>query len=116
MGFHRRPNSIPATFSNVRWRALRQMTKSLKPSSGSRSKGARKEGIRLTSDYFRIRDFEYAQPLYDLAFLLEVDAIFKGQEIPKYRTFSLWRAAYSLDGYGTTFDRWLDGTLTDLDL
>lgn len=67
-------------------------------------------------DYFRIRDFEYVQPLYDLAFLLEVDAIAKGAEIPKYRTFSLWRAGYSLDGYGTTIDRWLDGTLRDEDL
>src|SRR5580704_12116580 len=67
-------------------------------------------------DSFRIRDFEYVQPLYDLAFLLEVDAIAKGTEIPKYRTFSLWRAGYSLDGYGTTIDRWLDGTARDEDL
>lgn len=67
-------------------------------------------------DYFRVRDFEYVQPLYDLAFLLEVDALAKGTEIPKYRTFSLWRAGYSLDGYGTTIDRWLDGTLRDEDL
>src|SRR6202522_3276795 len=67
-------------------------------------------------DYFRIRDFEYVQPLYDLAFLLEVDAIAKGTEIPKYRTFSLWRAGYSMDGYGTSIDRWLDGTIADDDL
>jgi histidinol phosphatase-like PHP family hydrolase/predicted nuclease with RNAse H fold/dephospho-CoA kinase len=67
-------------------------------------------------DYFRIRDFEYVQPLYDLAFLLEVDALAKGTEVPKYRTFSLWRAGYSLDGYGTTIDRWLDGTARDEDL
>src|SRR5438876_12400073 len=67
-------------------------------------------------DYFRIRDFEYVQPLYDLAFLLEVDALAKGTEVPKYRTFSLWRAGYSLDGYGTTVDRWLDGTALDEDL
>ena len=67
-------------------------------------------------DYFRIRDFEYVQPLYDLAFLLEVDALAKGAEVPKYRTFSLWRAAYSLDGYGTTIDRWLDGTARDEDM
>ena len=65
---------------------------------------------------FRLRDFEYAQPLYDLAFLLEVEAISKGMEVPKYRTFSLWRAAYSLDGYGTTIDRWLEGTIRDVDL
>jgi histidinol phosphatase-like PHP family hydrolase/predicted nuclease with RNAse H fold/dephospho-CoA kinase len=36
--------------------------------------------------------------------------------VPKYRTFSLWRAGYSLDGYGTTIDRWLDGTARDEDL
>jgi len=70
----------------------------------------------MSSDYFRLRDFEYAQPLYDLAFLLEVDALAKGNEIPKYRTFSLWRAGYSLDGYGTTIDRWLEGTIGDEDL
>lgn len=70
----------------------------------------------LSPDYFRLRDFEYVQPLYDLAFLLEVDAIAKGTEIPQYRTFSLWRAAYSLDGYGTTIDHWLDGTTCDHDL
>lgn len=68
------------------------------------------------SDYFRVRDFEYVQPLYDLAFLLEVDALARGTEVPKYRTFSLWRAGYSLDGYGTTIDRWLDGTASDDDL
>lgn len=72
--------------------------------------------VMPNGDYFRIRDFEYVQPLYDLAFLLEVDALAKGTDIPKYRTFSLWRAAYSLDGYGTTIDRWLDGTARDEDL
>ena len=70
----------------------------------------------LPNDYFRIRDFEYVQPLYDLAFLLEVSALAEGTEVPKYRTFSLWRAGYSLDGYGTTIDRWLDGTACDADL
>lgn len=75
-------------------------------------------GLRksLPENYFRIRDFEYVQPLYDLAFLLEVDALSKGAEIPQYRTFSLWRAAYSLDGYGTTVDRWIDGCAKDADL
>jgi histidinol phosphatase-like PHP family hydrolase/predicted nuclease with RNAse H fold/dephospho-CoA kinase len=68
------------------------------------------------SDYFRLRDFEYAQPLYDLAYLLEIDALSKGQEIPKYRTFSLWRAAYSFDGYSTALDKWLDGQLSDASL
>jgi histidinol phosphatase-like PHP family hydrolase/predicted nuclease with RNAse H fold/dephospho-CoA kinase len=67
----------------------------------------------MGNGYFRIRDFEYAQPLYDLAFLLEVEALAKGSEVPKYRTYSLWRAGYSLDGYGSTIDRWLDGTAPD---
>ncbi len=70
----------------------------------------------LPRDYFRIRDFEYVQPLYDLSFLLEVDALAKGVEIPKYRTFSLWRAGYSLDSYGSMIDQWLDGTASDQDL
>lgn len=72
--------------------------------------------LPLNGDYFRIRDFEYVQPLYDLAFLLEVDALAKGTDVPKYRTFSLWRAAYSLDGYSTTIDRWLEGSTRDEDL
>src|SRR5438445_7047491 len=33
--------------------------------------------------------------------------------MPKYRTFSLWRAALSLDSYTATIDRWLDGGLSD---
>ena len=67
-------------------------------------------------EYFRIRDFEYVQPLYDLAFLLEVGSLAKGSDVPKYRTFSLWRAGYSMDGYGTNIDRWLDGSAADSDL
>jgi histidinol phosphatase-like PHP family hydrolase/predicted nuclease with RNAse H fold/dephospho-CoA kinase len=72
--------------------------------------------VRLTAEYFRVRDFEFVQPLYDLAFLLEIDALAKGIEIPKYRTFSLWRAGYSLDGYGTSIHRWLDGVVSSKDL
>ncbi|HEY4359710.1 MAG TPA: PHP domain-containing protein [Bryobacteraceae bacterium] len=77
------------------------------------SQVASDDGLRA---YFRLRDFEYVQPLYDLAFFLEVDALAKGIAVPKYRTFSLWRAAYSLDGYGTNVDRWLDNELTEDDL
>src|SRR5580700_10378573 len=80
------------------------------------SRNDAKPSNSLGERYFRIRDFEYVQPLYDLAFLLEVDALAKGTEVPKYRTFSLWRAGYSLDGYGTTVDRWLDGSAIDADL
>ena len=67
-------------------------------------------------DYFRIRDFEYAQPLYDLAFLLDVDAISKGTKKPKYRTFALWKAAISLDSYSVKVDQWLDKAITEDDL
>src|SRR6266550_1843681 len=67
----------------------------------------------IPDDYFRIRDFEYVQPLYDLAFLLEIDALANEAEVPKYRTFSLWRAALSLDSYSTTIDQWLEGSLSD---
>src|SRR3989442_8866308 len=38
---------------------------------------SRLETATLSNDYLRIRDFQYAQPLYDLAYLLEVDAIAK---------------------------------------
>ena len=72
--------------------------------------------VGVSREYFRIRDFEFVQPLYDLAFLLEINALTKGLEVPKYRTFSLWRAAYSLDGYGTTIDRWLEGAIPDKEL
>lgn len=75
-----------------------------------------KSTFRIRPDYFRRRDFEIVQPLYDLAFLLEVGALSSGAEPPKYRTFSLWRAAYSLDGYNTVIDRWMDGELDDCDL
>src|SRR5713101_732134 len=79
-------------------------------------KGASMADSPLEPNYFRPRDFEYVQPLYDLAFLLEVAALAAGNEVPKYRTFSLWRAGYSLDGYGSTIDRWLEGTIRDGDL
>ena len=71
---------------------------------------------RISDEYFRVRDFEFVQPLYDLAFLLEIDALANKTEVPKYRTFSLWRAGYSLDGYGTTIARWLNGAARDEDL
>jgi hypothetical protein len=48
--------------------------------------------------------------------MIEVDALAKGNEVPKFRTFSLWRAGYILDGYGSTIDRWLEGTIRDGDL
>jgi histidinol phosphatase-like PHP family hydrolase/predicted nuclease with RNAse H fold/dephospho-CoA kinase len=76
----------------------------------------RPHAVRITDEYFRPRDFELVQPLYDLAFLLEIDAIARHAEVPKYRTFSLWRAGLSLDGYSTLIDRWLDGVVRSQDL
>lgn len=88
-----------------------------RPVSGRSKETQRPNGTTtISKEYFRLRDFEYAQPLYDLAFLIEVDALAKGNEVPKFRTFSLWRAGYSLDGYGSTIDRWLEGAIGDEDL
>lgn len=63
----------------------------------------------LGTDYFRPRDFEYVQPLYDLAYLLQIDALSKNEDVPEYRVFALWKAALSLDGYTTNVNRWLRG-------
>jgi histidinol phosphatase-like PHP family hydrolase/predicted nuclease with RNAse H fold/dephospho-CoA kinase len=63
----------------------------------------------LGSEYFRPRDFEHVQPLYDLAYLLQIDALSKNQDLPEYRVFALWKAALSLDGYTTNVNRWLHG-------
>ena len=59
--------------------------------------------------YRWVRDFELVQPLYDLAFALEITALATQDAIPKYRAFSLWRAGLGLDGYGTLIDRWIRG-------
>jgi histidinol phosphatase-like PHP family hydrolase/predicted nuclease with RNAse H fold/dephospho-CoA kinase len=72
--------------------------------------------VRLAADYFLVRDFELVQPLYDLAFFIEIAAIAERVEVPKYRTFSLWRAALGLDGYGTAVGRWLSGDATAAEL
>jgi histidinol phosphatase-like PHP family hydrolase/predicted nuclease with RNAse H fold/dephospho-CoA kinase len=96
---------------NPRWKPA-----TLKRASRIGGGSAPKPTKALDPDYFRIRDFEYVQPLYDLSFFLEIGALSKGIESPKYRVFSLWRAALSLDSYGTTVDRWLDGDLSDKDL
>ena len=65
--------------------------------------------LQLAADYYLVRDFELVQPLYDLAFLVEIEALAAKTDVPKYRTFSLWRAALGLDGYGTAVGRWLAG-------
>src|ERR1035438_6706251 len=70
----------------------------------------RKKHVRsLGPDYFRPRDFEHVQPLYDLAYLLQIDAIARGIKVPEHRAFALWKAALSLDGYTTNVNRWLHG-------
>jgi histidinol phosphatase-like PHP family hydrolase/predicted nuclease with RNAse H fold/dephospho-CoA kinase len=85
-------------------------------SKRSKTPGSMGKQALEPKEYFRLRDFEYVQPLYDLAFLLEVDALAKSSAIPQYRTFSLWRAAFSLDGYSSVIDRWLEGASSDEDL
>lgn len=64
-------------------------------------------GETLSSEYLRPRDFEYAQPLYDLAYLLQIDALAKRIDVPEYRTFSLWKAALGIDSYTAKIDTWL---------
>jgi histidinol phosphatase-like PHP family hydrolase/predicted nuclease with RNAse H fold/dephospho-CoA kinase len=61
----------------------------------------------LPKDYFQPRDFEYVQSLYDLAFLLQIDALANQNDVPEYRTFALWKAALSLDGYSSNVNLWL---------
>lgn len=73
---------------------------------------SKQKNTRLTADYFRPRDFEYVQPLYDLAFLLQIDAQAKQTDVPEYRTFALWKAALALDGYTTNVDCWLENWRT----
>jgi len=70
----------------------------------------------LTGDYFLPRDFEIVQPIYDLASLLEINGSQKESSLPKYRVFSLERAAHSLDGYSAVITKWLKGDLNDKDL
>jgi len=60
-----------------------------------------------TADY--LRDFEFAQPIYDLAFGLDVLRYYKGLSDGSYRSTSLWLAAYRLDGYSTSVKRMLLG-------
>lgn len=67
----------------------------------------------LGSDYFLPRDFEYAQPLYDLAFLLRVEALAAERQVPEYRARALWRAALRLDGYSTSVAEWLQDKTSD---
>lgn len=67
--------------------------------------------------YFLPRDFEIVQPLYDLAYLLQIIPLSRDEQSSKYRTFSLSKAAHSLDSYSTTIAQSLNGFLhfTDLD-
>ena len=70
----------------------------------------------LDQSYFLLRDFEYAQFIYDLAYLLEIDAVVLHQAPPKYRIFSLLNAAQAIDGYCSNIALRLKGSLKDNDL
>ncbi len=63
--------------------------------------------------YFCLRDFEYAQPLYDLAFLLKIIAGVNSSKAPTYRTLSLNRAAHNFDSYASSVDDWISGGSAD---
>ena len=69
-----------------------------------------------TEEYFLPRDFEIVQPIYDLAFLLKINGSQVESSIPKYRIFSLGKAAHSLDGYSAVISKWLKGQLNKNDL
>ena len=60
--------------------------------------------------YFRRRDFEIVQPLYDLAFLLEVGALCMGCRATQISNFfSLESRIQSGTGCtSTVIDRWMD--------
>lgn len=61
-------------------------------------------------NYLRLRDFEFAQPLYDLAFILEYESAQGKEKSEKYRSSALFKAAYKLDGYSTSIDQWLSSS------
>lgn len=63
--------------------------------------------------YFLPRDFEIVQPIYDLAFLLQVVPRARSAEVSKYRTLSLGKVAHSLDSYSTGVAHWFRGELPD---
>ena len=62
----------------------------------------------LGTGYFLPRDFEMVQPLYDLAFLLELFAVLPEVKEQQYRVQSLYKAAHQLDSYSSSVCMWLD--------
>lgn len=76
----------------------------------------KRENKNLPEFYFYPRDFEIVQPLYDMAFLLDIVAIAQKQPPPKYRIFSLFQAAHALDSYTSSVYSWLDGSVGDEEL
>lgn len=70
----------------------------------------------LKEEYFYLRDYEYAQMLYDLIFILEIKGLIEKDDISKYRLKSLAKAAFSIDGYSNTISKWLRKLLSDSDL
>lgn len=67
----------------------------------------------IPKNYFYIRDFEYAQLIYDFAFLLEVKEASNDKLASKFRIKSLLKAALSLDGYTCTYSKWLNSEISD---
>lgn len=69
----------------------------------------------IPNPYFRYRDYEIAQPLYDLAFVLEIDSLLEGTKIPKYRKLALWKAALAIDSYGSSLEKSFHANVAECD-
>ena len=61
--------------------------------------------------YFLPRDFEIVQPLYDMAFLMQIMPRAPKEGASKYRTLSLNKAAHNLDSYSSGIANLLNGGL-----
>jgi len=63
---------------------------------------------KLIEDYFYLRNYEYAQYLYDIAYIDELKCLSNNTKISKYRIKSLMNAAFNIDGYSNSIYRWLN--------
>jgi histidinol phosphatase-like PHP family hydrolase/predicted nuclease with RNAse H fold/dephospho-CoA kinase len=72
-----------------------------------------KNSSDIRDPYVLYRDYEIAQPLYDLAFVLEIAAILAGTKTPKYRKLALWKAALAIDSYGSFVEKSLLASLAN---
>ena len=59
--------------------------------------------------YFRYRDFELVQPLYDFGFMLELASHIDPQGASPYRIKALNEVALRMDSYSSSICEWLEG-------